>query len=132
MMDKALMAVAAAAALAAAAVIGVAAAAFALYAGLHPWVGPAWAAAIVAAAMALLILIGALMIRGRASGGRSRRRRDEPEPDASLVQKAVEMARAHPLLAVGAAVGVGVYAIRNPQLVAAVVTAFMAGRDEAK
>ena len=130
MMDKALMAVAAAAALAAAAAIGVAAAAFAVYAGLHPWVGPAWAAAIVAAAMALLVLIGALMIRGRASGGR--RRRDEPEPDASLVQKAVEMARAHPLLAVGAALGVGVYAIRNPQLVAAVVTAFMAGRDEAK
>ena len=126
MMDKALMAVAAAAALAAAAAIGVAAAAFAVYAGLHPWVGPAWAAA----TMALLVLIGALAMRGRASGGR--RRRDEPEPDASLVQKAVEMAREHPLLAVGAAVGVGVYAIRNPQLVAAVVTAFMAGRDEAK
>ena len=130
MIDKALMAVAAAAALAAAAAIGVAAAAFAVYAALHPWVGPAWAAAIVAAVMALLVLIGALMMRGRASGGR--RRRDEAEPDASLIQKAIDMARAHPLLAVGAAVGVGIYAIRNPQLVAAVVTAFMAGRDEAK
>ena len=42
------------------------------------------------------------------------------------------MAKEHPLLAVGAAVGVGIYAIRNPQLVAAVVTAFMAGKDEAR
>ena len=42
------------------------------------------------------------------------------------------MAKEHPLLAVGAALGVGVYAIRNPQLVAAVVTAFMAGKDEAR
>lgn len=129
-MDKALMAVAAGAALAAAAAIGVFALAFAIYAGLTPWVGPAWAAAIVAAMMALIVLIGGLLVRGRASGGHRSRRRDEPEPDASLVQKVVEMAKEHPLLAVGAAVGVGVYAIRNPQLVAAVVTAFMAGREE--
>lgn len=131
MIDKALMAVAAAAALAAAAAIGVAAAAFALYAGLSPWVGPAWAAAILAAAMALVILIAGLTMRGAASGGRSRRRQ-EAEADPSLIQKVVEMAREHPLLAVGAAVGVGIYAIRNPQLVAAVVTAFMAGKDEAR
>ena len=131
MMDKALMAVAAAAALAAAAAIGVAALAFASYAGLTPWVGPAWAAALVAGVMALLVLIGALMIRGGASGGRPRRSA-QADADPSLVQKVVEMAKEHPLLAVGAALGVGVYAIRNPQLVAAVVTAFMAGRDEAK
>ena len=130
MIDKALMAVAAAAALAAAAVIGVFAVAFALYAGLSPWVGPAWAAAIVAAVMALAILIAALSMRGAAAGGRSRRRHEE-EADPSLIQKVVEMAKDHPLLAVGAAVGVGIYAIRNPQLVAAVVTAFMAGKDEA-
>ena len=131
MIDKALMAVAAAAALAAAAVIGVFAVAFARYAGLSPWVGPAWAAAIVAAVMALAIFIAALSMRGAASGGRSRRRHEE-EPDPTLIQKVVEMAKEHPLLAVGAAVGVGVYAIRNPQLVAAVVTAFMAGKDEAR
>lgn len=126
------MAAAAAAALAAAAAIGVAALAFALYAGFQPWVGPAWAAAIVAAVMALAVLIAALSIRGAAAGGSPRRRgRAQEEPDASLVQKAIEMAKEHPLLAVGAAVGLGIYAIRNPQLVAAVVTAFMAGKEEA-
>ncbi|HYG25592.1 MAG TPA: hypothetical protein VD906_01670, partial [Caulobacteraceae bacterium] len=61
-----------------------------------------------------------------------RRRQPEPADDPSLIAKAVELARQHPLLAVGAAVGAGIYAIRNPQLVAAVVTAFMAGKDEAK
>lgn len=123
------MAVAAAAALAAAAAIGVIAAAFALFAGFSVLVGTAWAAAIVAAVAALSVFAAGLLLRARAGGPR-RRRRDEPEPDASFIQKAVELAKEHPLLAVGAAVGAGVYAIRNPQLVAAVVTAFMAGREE--
>jgi protein-S-isoprenylcysteine O-methyltransferase Ste14 len=128
-MDKALTAIAAAAALAAAAVVGVVAAAFALFAGFSLLVGQAWAAAIVAAAAALFVLIAILAVR---SGGapRRRHRRDDEAPDASLVQKVVELAKEHPLIAVGAAVGAGIYAIRNPQLVAAVVTAFMAGREE--
>lgn len=121
------MAVAAAAAIAAAAAVSVAAAAFALYAAFVPLVGPAWAAAIVAAVAAVLVLIAGLLARARAEGGHRRRR--EAAPDASLVQKVVEMAKEHPILATGVALGAGVYAIRNPKLVAAVVAAFMEGRN---
>lgn len=120
------MAVAAAAAIAAAAAGSVAAAAFALFAALVPQVGPAWAAAIVAASAAMLVLIAGLIARARVS---DRQRRREAEPDASLIQKMVELARAHPVLATGVALGAGVYALRNPKLVAAVVAAFMEGRN---
>jgi uncharacterized membrane protein len=125
-MDKALMAVAAAAAIAAAAAVSVASAAFALFAALTPLVGPAWAAAIVAAAFAVIVLIAGLIARSRAAG---RERRHEAAPDASLIQKAVELAKDHPLIAAGVALGAGVYALRNPKLVAAVVAAFMEGRN---
>ena len=120
------MAVAAAAAIAAAAAGSVAAAAFALFAALVPQVGPAWAAAIVAASAALLVLIAGLIVRARAVGRMHRR---QAEPDASLIQKLVELARAHPVIATGVALGAGVYALRNPKLVAAVVAAFMEGRN---
>ena len=120
------MAVAAAAAIAAAAAVSVASAAFALFAAMTPLVGAAWAAAIVAAVFAVIVLIAGLIARSRAGG---HDRRHEAAPDASLVQKVVEMARDHPLLATGVALGAGVYALRNPKLVAAVVAAFMEGRN---
>jgi hypothetical protein len=125
-MDRALMAVAAAAAIAAAAAVSVAAAAFALYAAMTPLVGPAWAAAIVAAVAAVLVLIAGLVARSRADGDH---RRHDAGPDASMVQRLVEMARDHPMIATGVALGAGVYALRNPKLVAAVVAAFMEGRN---
>lgn len=130
MIDKALTAIAGAAALATAAAVGVVAGAFALFFGFSVLVGPALAAAIVAGAALLFVLVAVFMVRGRRS--MPVRRRDEPANDPSLVSKAVELARDHPLLAVGAAVGAGIYAMRNPQLVAAVVTAFMAGKDDGK
>lgn len=129
MIDKALTAIAGAAALATAAAVGVVAGAFALFFGFSVLVGPALAAAIVAGAAFLFVLVAVLMVRG---GKGPRRRMAPPADDPSLISKAVELARDHPLLAVGAAVGAGIYAMRNPQLVAAVVTAFMAGKDERK
>lgn len=128
MMDKALMALAAAAAIAAAAAVGVVAIAFAVYLGASPWVGPAWAAAIVAVLMILIVAIAGLMVRGRASGGR----RQADEPDASMVQKIVAMAKERPILAAGVALGAGVYAIRNPKLIAALAAAFMEGRQSTR
>jgi len=128
MMDKALMALAAAAAIAAAAAVGVVSIAFAIYLGASPWVGPAWAATIVAALMILIVVIAGLMVRGRASGGRHK----ADEPDASMVQKIVAMARERPILATGIALGAGVYAIRNPKLIAALVAAFMEGRQSTR
>jgi len=128
MMDKALMALAAAAAIAAAAAVGVVSIAFAIYLGASPWVGPAWAATIVAVLMILIVVVAGLMARGRASGGR----RKADEPDASMLQKIVEMAKERPILATGIALGAGVYAIRNPKLLAALVAAFMEGRQSAR
>jgi hypothetical protein len=125
-MDKALMAVAAAAAIAAAAAVSAVAAAFALFAAMAPLVGAPWSAAIVSGAFAALVLVAGLIARSRAGG---RERRHEAAPDASLVQKVVEMAKDHPLMATGVALGAGVYALRNPKLVAAVVAAFMEGRN---
>lgn len=128
MMDKALMALAAAAAIAAAAAVGVVSIAFAVYLGASPWVGPAWAATIVAGLMILIVVVAGLMVRGRTSGGRRR----EDEPDASMVQKIMAMAKDRPILAAGIALGAGVYAIRNPKLIAALAAAFMEGRQSAR
>jgi len=125
------MALAAAAAIAAAAVVSVVAVAFALYAGLAPWVGAAWAAAIVAAVMALVIVCLALMVRSRVPGHRPRHAPAD-EPDASMVQKIVGMARERPLLAAGLALGAGVFALRNPKLIAVVMAAFMEGRQSTR
>lgn len=129
MMDKALMALAAAAAIAAAAAVGVVSIAFAVYLGASPWVGPAWAAAIVAGLMILIVAVAGLMVRGRSAGGR---RREADEPDASMVQKMMAMAKERPILAAGVALGAGVYAIRNPKLIAALVAAFMEGRQSTR
>jgi hypothetical protein len=130
-MDKALMALAAAAAVAAAAAIGVAAAAFALFAWVSPWVGPAWAGVIVAGVAFLLVLIGGLLARGRGPSLPFRRQAEDLS-EISLVQKAVEMAKERPLIAAAVALGAGVYVVRNPKLVAAVLAAFMEGRQSAK
>jgi hypothetical protein len=116
------MAVAAAAAIAAAAAVSVVAVFFALYALVLPYVGPAGAAASVAVAAALAALIGALILARRAEGPR---RKPVPPPEAGLVEKLILVAKAHPVLSVGAAVAAGVYGLRNPELVAAVMRAFM-------
>ena len=126
------MAIAAAAAITAAAAVSVVAIAFAIFAGLGPWIGSAGAAAVVAAVMALLVTVFALSVRGRIPGGRPRHRQSADEPDASMVQKMVEMAKERPLIATGIAVGAGIYAIRNPKLIAALAAAFMEGRSSAR
>ncbi len=124
MMDRALRILAAAAAITAAAAIGVVSVALAIYAGALPFTGPAWAAAIVAAVMALVAVGGVLAFRPRKTARR------EEEVDASLLEKMMDLAGEHPLLAVGAAIGAGIYAVRNPKLAAALLAAFMAGRRE--
>lgn len=125
MMDRALRILAAAAAIVVAAGIGVVAVALAIYAGALPFVGPAWAAAIVAAVMAAVAVGGVMAFRPPKS-----QRRDSEDLDASLLEKMIDLAREHPVLAMGAAVGAGIYAVRNPRLAAAIVAAFMAGRRE--
>lgn len=131
MMGRTLMAVAAGAAIAAAAAAGVFSAFFALFAFLEPFVGTAGAAAIIAGCSAVIIG-GAGFLAARKAEGERKAEAAAP-PDASLVEVILGVVRDRPLLSAGAAVAAGIYALRNPQLVAAVVRAFMdkppAGRN---
>lgn len=125
MMERALRILAAAAAIVAAAAIAVVSAAFAIYAGVSAWVGPAWGAAAVTAVMALIAVFGVMAFKPRAPAPR-----EEDPADASLIEKMIDMARDHPLIAVGAAIGAGIYAMRNPKLAVALFAAFMTGRGD--
>lgn len=123
MMERTLMALAAGAAVAAAAAVGVFAAFFALFAFIEPFVGTAGAAAIISGASALTVAIAGLVAARKAEG--DRRAAAARTPDASMIEMILGLVRDKPLLSAGAAVAAGVYALRNPQLIAAVIRAFM-------
>jgi hypothetical protein len=109
------------AAVAAAAAVCVVAASFALYALAEASLGPAGAAAVVAAAFALVAVVVAWLATRKAAP-----RRAEGE-DASLVERLMQLARDRPLVALGAAAAMVTVLLRNPAVVTAVVSAFMAG-----
>lgn len=108
------------AALAAAAGVAVVAAAFALYALLVEALRPAGAAAVVAAIAALIALVGALLMGRKGS--------PPPREEQGPAGRLLDIARERPVLAAAAAVATGVVALRNPKIMAAVVSAFVAGR----
>ena len=118
------MAVAAGAAIAAAAAAGVFSAFFALFAFIQPHVGTAGAAAIISGCSALVIALAAVVAARKAEGNR-KASAAMPPPDASMVEMILGLVRDRPLLSAGAAVAAGIYALRNPQLAAAVFRAFM-------
>lgn len=124
MMERTLMALAAAAAIAAAAAVGVFSAFFALYALVEPQLGAPGAAAVVAASAAILVALAGFIAARKVEGDRPRGAAHTP-PDATLVDTILSLVRERPLLASGAAVAAGIYALRNPQLIAAVLRAFM-------
>lgn len=117
------MAVAAAAAIAAAAAVGVFSAFFALYALVEPHLGAPGAAAVVAASAAILVALAGLIAARKADG--DKRSMAAAAPDATMVDTILSLVRERPLLASGAAVAAGLYALRNPQLIAAVLRAFV-------
>ncbi len=124
--EKTLVTLAAAAAIAAAAGVAVVAAAFALFALLVPVTGAAGAAAIVAATAAFVVALTGLVAAARAKDTR-RRQNDfsaQSAADPGLIVKLFELAKQRPFVAAGAAAAVGIFALRNPALVAAVVKAF--------
>ena len=123
MMERTLMAVAAAAAIAAAAAVGVFSAFFALFALVEPHLGAPGAAAVVAASAAILVALAGLIAARKADG--DKRSMAAAAPDASMVDTILSLVRERPLLASGAAVAAGIYALRNPQLIAAVLRAFV-------
>ena len=120
------MALAAAAAIAAAAAVSVVSAAFALYALLEPALGSAGAGAAVAAVFAAIVAVAGVLARRRAEGHAPPQR---GEADSGLVGKVMEIAKERPMLAVGAAIAAGVYAIRHPSLAAAIIGAVMESRS---
>ena len=119
---------AAAAVLATSASVIVVALAFALYALVKPYVGPAGAAAIVAGAAALMLAGGALGLTMAARGRRaalSARAKDPGERLANFI-------RDNPLAAIGAAIGAGFLAVRNPKYLGSAVRSFFEGGDQPK
>jgi len=127
--EKTLAALAAAAAIAAAAAVAVVAAAFAIYQVLLPHLGAAGSAAALAAIFALFALIGGLLATRKAEGKNRYSDRDDHAAggDAGLIAKVFEIAKDKPLLAAGVGIAAGVFALRNPAILTAVISAFMAG-----
>ncbi|WP_419319194.1 hypothetical protein ACN2C7_00190 [Caulobacter sp. ErkDOM-E] len=122
------MTLAAAAAIAAAAAVGVFAAAFALYAVVETWLGPAGAAAVVAAVAALIVAMAGLIAARKAEQGQPPRTGAAPEPF-SFAEKVVDIVKDRPLLSIGAGLAAGIFALKNPTLTAAVLKAFMEPRQ---
>ncbi|WP_374469188.1 hypothetical protein [Phenylobacterium sp.] len=120
--QKILRLLAAAAAIAAAAVVVVVAASFAVYAAFKPFVGPAWAAAIVAAVFALFALLVALSLSAKA------RPKPMPPEEQGLLPRVIELARERPIVAAGAAVAGAIVLARNPKIVTTILSAAIAGR----
>lgn len=123
-LQRVLMAVAAAAAIAAAVVIAMIALAAAIFGFLQPYVGPANAAAIVAAAFALMVGVSGLVAAQRAGGGGVVHGRADDGEAAGLVERLIEVARDRPMVTVGVALALGVVLIRSPRSLGAIARAF--------
>jgi flagellar biosynthesis component FlhA len=123
--DKILRLLAAAAAIVAAAVVVVVAASFAVYAAAKPYVGEAWAAAIVAGVFALIAVVLAASLTAKA------RPKPQRAEDQSLTTRLIELARDKPIVAAGAAVAGAIVLARNPKIVTTILSAAVAGRAAA-
>ena len=110
------------AAVAAAAAVVVVAASFAVYALAREYLTAAGAAAVVAGVFALIALIVAWLAT-RKVRPKARAKVD----DQSVVDRLIDMAKERPLIALGATAAAVTVLIRNPAVITAVVSAFMAG-----
>ncbi|MCC7266115.1 MAG: hypothetical protein IT546_02110 [Caulobacteraceae bacterium] len=118
----ALRALSAATLLATALAIVLIAGAIALGGLLCQYVGLPAAAALVALTAALVAAIAGLLLKPRST---ARKLADQPNQD-DLLSRAMDLARKRPVLAATATLAVGVFAIRNPKLVGALVSALIA------
>ncbi len=113
-------------AMVAAAGVVVVALAFAVYTVLRDYVGPAGAAAIIAAAFAALLAIAAIVMFGRAKHPKGKVQAAKVEAPSTLADRLMGTLRERPVVAAGAAVAAGLLAWRNPALVATLMRAFEA------
>lgn len=121
---RAILLVCGIAALAASAAMAVVALGFALYAALLPLWGPALAAGGVAGACVLLGLVGGVAAIVAAQP----RPVTTKVPAEGLAARALGLAKENPILAAVAMGIVGVIAVRNPKITAALVGTFLAGK----
>jgi hypothetical protein len=129
MLRRLLLGVIAAAAMAASASVLVVALAFALYALVQPSLGSAGAAGTVAGAAAVLIGLLALTI---ALMARTKRPKPKPGATGGMVERAFELLRDQPVMAIAAALGAGFLAIRNPNYLGSAIRSFLEGRPPPK
>ncbi len=116
-----------AAALSVSAGVIVVALAYGLFALVRPYVGPAGASGVVAAAAAVLIgLIGLIMT----NLARPPPRKPPSEPE-SVIDRIIDFVRSKPVTAVGAAIAAGILAVRNPGYLGTALRSFIEGTQAA-
>lgn len=126
--EKTIAAVVSAAAIGAAVAVAVVSASFALYAVLLPHLGAAGSAACLSGVFALLALVVGLIAARKAEGRRQQQASDAHDGE-GLVSRLIELAKDKPLIAAGAAVAAGIFALRNPAVLTAIISAFVAGNN---
>jgi len=112
------------AAVATAAGVCVVAASFALYALAKAYLGAAGGAAVVAGVFAIVALVVAWLATRKVT---PRRKAVPAASDASVIDRLIDMAKERPLIALGATAAAVTVLIRNPAVVGAIVSAFVAG-----
>ncbi|MBL8771610.1 MAG: hypothetical protein JNK30_09535 [Phenylobacterium sp.] len=117
---------AAVSAVAVAAGVVVVAAAYGVFALARIWLIPAGAAAVTAALFAA-VAVTVAWIAARPVTPPKRKAVAAEDEQAGLVDRVILLARERPLIALGAAAAAAVVLVRNPAVVSAIVTAFMAG-----
>lgn len=122
MINRVLNLTAAVAAVAAAVAVCVVAASYAVYALAAQWLTPAGAAAVVAAVFAVVALVAAWLATRKVVPKASKTAPPTP------VDQVIDLARAHPLAALGVGAAAAFVLVRNPAIVTAVVSAFVAGK----
>ena len=108
--------------------LAVLAAGYALFLSLKGSVGEAWAAGIVALVFALVIAIVALL----AGIKEQPHHQDSHDGEPHLMDFLGRLVREKPMLAAGGALAAGLIALRNPQIVATLVSAFLASKATEK
>ena len=114
---------AAIAAVAAAVAVCVVAAAYAVYAVADTWLTAAGAAAVVAGVFALVAVVAAGLATRKVT---PRTPKGAAAPEAPM-DRIIGLAKERPLLALGAGAVAAFVLVRNPAVITAVVSAFMAG-----
>ncbi len=123
MIARVLNLAAAIAAVAAAVAVCIVAASYAVYALAAQWLTPAGAAAIVAAIFALIAAVVAWLATRKVV---PRTPKGAPPPE-TPVERVIGLAKERPILALGAGAVAAFVLARNPALVSALVSAFIAG-----